>query len=131
MPIDPASTEASSVRMSPNMFSVTITSNLAGLGDQAHRGRIDQQVVQADLRVARARPARLPAATGARIPARWPYRPAVSFLAPGLGQAEGQVDHALDLVIKIFQRVYRALRAVDRAAALWAGQNTARRSARG
>ena len=30
MPIDPASTAASSVRMSPNMFSVTITSKLAG-----------------------------------------------------------------------------------------------------
>ena len=30
MPIEPASTAASSVRMSPNMFSVTITSKLAG-----------------------------------------------------------------------------------------------------
>ena len=31
MPIEPASTEASSVRMSPNMFSVTTTSSVAGL----------------------------------------------------------------------------------------------------
>ena len=30
MPIEPASTLASSVRMSPNIFSVTITSNPAG-----------------------------------------------------------------------------------------------------
>ena len=31
MPSEPASTEASSDRMSPNMFSVTMTSNAAGL----------------------------------------------------------------------------------------------------
>ena len=31
MPIEPASIEASSVRMSPNMFSVTMTSKSAGL----------------------------------------------------------------------------------------------------
>jgi hypothetical protein len=30
MPMDPASMDASSVRMSPNMFSVTTTSNVAG-----------------------------------------------------------------------------------------------------
>ena len=49
MPSEPASTAASSVRMSPNMFSVTITSKLRGLRDQPHRARVDQQVVELDV----------------------------------------------------------------------------------
>ena len=42
IPIEPASIEASSVRMSPNMFSVTITSKSAGGGRGASR-RVDQR----------------------------------------------------------------------------------------
>ncbi len=38
-PIEPASIEASSVRMSPNMFSVTMTSKSAGPAQQVHRRR--------------------------------------------------------------------------------------------
>ena len=50
MPSEPASIEASSVRMSPNMFSVTITSKSARLADQVHRGRVDQHVFEAHVR---------------------------------------------------------------------------------
>ena len=48
---DPASTAASSDRMSPNRFSVTITSKSAGRADEQHRARIDELVVEGDVGV--------------------------------------------------------------------------------
>ena len=49
MPSEPVSTAASSVRMSPNMFSVTITSKLPGCGDQPHGAGVDQLVLERDV----------------------------------------------------------------------------------
>ena len=49
MPIDPVSIAASSLRMSPNMFSVTITSKWRGAGDQLHRGVVDEHVLELDV----------------------------------------------------------------------------------
>ena len=61
IPIEPVSIAASSLRMSPNMFSVTITSKCRGAGDELHRGVVDQHVLELDVRElarmhARARP---------------------------------------------------------------------------
>ena len=57
IPSEPVSIAASSLRMSPNMFSVTITSNSAGARDELHRGVVDEQVLELDVGVlARATP---------------------------------------------------------------------------
>ena len=50
-PSDPTTAPASSERMSPNMFSVRITSNDAGASATAHRARVDIHVVHADVSV--------------------------------------------------------------------------------
>ena len=50
MPIEPVSIAASSLRMSPNMFSVTITSKWRGRGDELHRGVVDEHVLELDVR---------------------------------------------------------------------------------
>ena len=50
IPIEPVSIAASSERMSPNMFSVRITSKRAGRGDELHRGVVDEHVLELDLR---------------------------------------------------------------------------------
>ena len=75
IPSEPVSIAASSLRMSPNMFSVTITSKRAGIRDQLHRGVVDQQVVELDGGVALPHAARRPRATAARSRARSPCRP--------------------------------------------------------
>ena len=49
IPSEPVSIADSSLRMSPNMFSVTITSKRGGSRDQLHRGVVDQQVVELDV----------------------------------------------------------------------------------
>ena len=49
-PIEPVSIAASSLRMSPNMFSVRITSKWRGVGDELHRGVVDEQVLELDVR---------------------------------------------------------------------------------
>ena len=49
MPIEPVSIAASSLRMSPNMFSVRITSKWRGRGDELHRGVVDEQVLELDV----------------------------------------------------------------------------------
>ncbi len=51
MPIDPASIEASSERMSPNRLPVTITSNCFGAAHELHRGIVDVHVRQRDVRI--------------------------------------------------------------------------------
>ena len=50
IPIEPVSIAASSLRMSPNMFSVTITSKSARVGDELHRGVVDEHVLELDVR---------------------------------------------------------------------------------
>ena len=74
-PSSPASTEASSVRMSPNMFSVTTTSKLAGLVTRRIDGGVDEHVLERDVRDGLRRPRSRPAATAARTRARWPCPP--------------------------------------------------------
>ncbi len=54
-PSEPASIDASSVRMSPNMFSVSSTSKLTRRAQQVHRRGIDQHVLERDVRKLRAR----------------------------------------------------------------------------
>ena len=58
IPIEPVIIAASSERMSPNMFSVTITSKCAGRRDQLHGGVVDEQMLELDVRElgARGRP---------------------------------------------------------------------------
>ena len=51
IPSEPVIIADSSLRMSPNMFSVTITSKCGGVGDELHRGVVDEQVVEGDFRV--------------------------------------------------------------------------------
>ena len=51
IPSEPVSIAASSLRMSPNRFSVRITSKRDGIGDELHRGVVDQQVVELDVGV--------------------------------------------------------------------------------
>ena len=41
---------ASSLRMSPNMFSVRITSKWRGAADELHGGVVDEQVLELDVR---------------------------------------------------------------------------------
>ncbi len=55
MPIEPASTEASSVRMSPNMFSVTTTSNDGGAVTSRIARGVDEHVLERDVRDSRRR----------------------------------------------------------------------------
>ena len=50
IPIEPVSIAASSLRMSPNRFSVRITSKWRGRGDELHRGVVDEQVLELDVR---------------------------------------------------------------------------------
>ena len=45
----PQSSEASSLRMSPNMLVVTMTSNEPGVADQPRRGGVDDQLAQLDV----------------------------------------------------------------------------------
>ena len=49
IPIEPVIIAASSLRMSPNMFSVTITSKSRGVGDELHRGVVDEHVLERDV----------------------------------------------------------------------------------
>ena len=49
MPSDPVSIAASSLRMSPNMFSVSDHVELGRPRDQLHRGVVDQQVLERDV----------------------------------------------------------------------------------
>ena len=49
IPIEPVSIAASSLRMSPNMFSVTITSKSPRRGDELHRGVVDEHVLERDV----------------------------------------------------------------------------------
>jgi hypothetical protein len=49
MPIEPVSIAASSLRMSPNMLSVRITSKRCRRRDELHRGVVDEDVLEADL----------------------------------------------------------------------------------
>jgi hypothetical protein len=51
MPIEPASIDASSDRMSPKMLPVTITSNCFGARTELHRGVVDVHVRQRDVRI--------------------------------------------------------------------------------
>ena len=53
MPSEPASTADSSLRMSPNRFSVTTTSMSRGCGHQVHREGVDERVVERHRRVLR------------------------------------------------------------------------------
>ena len=46
MPIEPARIAASSDRMSPNVFSVTIVSNCVGSLDEGHRAVVDEDVLE-------------------------------------------------------------------------------------
>ena len=50
IPIEPVSIAASSLRMSPNMFSVRITSKWRGADDELHRGVVDEHVLELDVR---------------------------------------------------------------------------------
>ena len=50
IPIEPVIIAASSLRMSPNMFSVTITSKRRRRADERHRGVVDEQVLERDVR---------------------------------------------------------------------------------
>ena len=60
-PSEPASTAASSLRMSPNRFSVRSTSTAAGFGDQTHRRVVHVQVLEPHVGVVRRDPGhRLP-----------------------------------------------------------------------
>ena len=56
-PSEPASTAASSLRMSPKRFSVTTTSTVARLAHQAHRERVDELVRQRDVGIVGRKPA--------------------------------------------------------------------------
>src|SRR5512142_1528551 len=91
MPIEPASTEASSVRMSPNMFSVTTTSSVAGLvtthrgGDLPPEPRGLEHVGLVD---------------------------AGDLPLPALREPEGELDHAPHLEVLVLERVHRPLVAV-------------------
>ncbi len=49
IPIEPVSIAASSERMSPNMFSVRITSKCARRGDELHRRVVDEHVLELDV----------------------------------------------------------------------------------
>ena len=49
IPSEPVSIAASSLRMSPNMFSVRITSKSAGREHELHRGVVDEHVLERDV----------------------------------------------------------------------------------
>jgi hypothetical protein len=93
----PASIEASSVRMSPNMFSVTITSKSRGL-------RIRCMAAPNRPACARSAPREIPPAAaarrrraiGARSRARWPCRPRSTAACAG-ARARGEAHDAFDL----------------------------------
>ena len=75
MPMEPASIDASSVRMSPKRFSVAITSKSRGPADEVHRHRVDQHVLVGRRRGSRARPRARPRARAATTTGRSPCRP--------------------------------------------------------
>ena len=54
-PSPPVTAAARSERMSPNMFSVTMTSNCSGARDELHRGVVDEHVLDARRRGSRRR----------------------------------------------------------------------------
>ena len=74
-PSPPVTAAARSERMSPNMFSVTITSNCSGFRRELHRGVVDQHVLERHVRVGRLPARARPAATCATSRARSPCRP--------------------------------------------------------
>ena len=83
IPIEPPSIAASSVRMSPNMFSVTITSKSLRAADQAHRAGVDADLLHLRCLGTPCATRSRPRATAARSPARSPYRPRrASCVAP-------------------------------------------------
>ncbi len=74
MPRLPARTAASSDRMSPNRFSVTMTSKSAGRRTSSIAHESTSWWASVTSGMLGARPRRRPSATGARSPGRWPCR---------------------------------------------------------
>ena len=75
MPIEPASTDVSSLRMSPNMVAGEDHVKVAGPLDEVHRRRVHQQVLQRHVGIVLGHCLDGPAARGGSRPARWPCPP--------------------------------------------------------
>ena len=107
-PMEPASTEASSVRMSPNMFSVTITSKSRGRRTRYIAQRIDQMMFAVDVGEFLRRPRLRSHATGAKSKARWPCPPRSASCA-GRAPARSAANHTPDLVAGIEAKIAGAV----------------------
>ena len=95
IPIEPVSMAASSLRMSPNMFSVRITSNCAGLRHQLHRRVVHQQVLELDVGVLRRRGASTTSRHSREVSSTFALSTLVTFRAREL---EGDAGDPLDLL---------------------------------
>ena len=115
MPIEPASTAPSSLRMSPNMFSVSTTSKRLRVQHQLHRAVVHQHVVERRHPETRS-PLRSPrGARAANSRARSICPRDVTFLRRVARQVEGHAGNALDFRARVGHGIDRPLfRAVFR-----------------
>ena len=98
IPSEPVSIAASSLRMSPNRFSVTITSKSAGRETSCIAALSTSRCSSSTSACSLARRGRPSRATGARSRARWPCPPrSPGPLRPG-GRVEGDLGDPLDLL---------------------------------
>ena len=99
MPIEPVSMAASSERMSPNMFSVRITSKRRRRGDELHGGVVDEHVLELDVGELARRAAR---STTSRHSREVSSTLALSTLVTRAARRrEGDARDALDLLARV------------------------------
>ena len=104
---EPASTAASSDRMSPNRFSVTMHVEVGRLLDEQHRARVDELVADLDVRDTRPRPRRRPSARAATSRGRWPCRRSSAGRAGVRASSKASRTTRADLALGVRQRVER------------------------
>ena len=97
IPSEPVSIAASSQRMSPNMFSVTITSKRAGVGDELHRRVVDEHVLELDVGVVAPRPAPTVSRHRRDVSRTFALSTEVTWPRAPAGRLEGDAGDPLDL----------------------------------
>ena len=130
-PASPASTAASSDRMSPNRFSVTITSKSAGRRTSSIAHESTSWCWSVDVRVVAGAPRRRPSATAARWRGRSPCRPDVT--RPRRPRASSNASRTMREISRSWygMRVEGGRGRRPRPTAPRAPRSTRRRSARG
>ena len=110
MPMPPTRPASRSERMSPNMFSVTITSKRSGRVHQVERGGVDIDALGGHVAEIRPRPRRRSCGRTPSRAARWLCRPGSGASSRRDRLTEGRPNHALGAGARDPQRILHATR---------------------